>query len=176
MDAFLTAVFADHEDDPFAERMRAALPMLPPEPSEAQIDAWIELAELVEDASFRGRVREMVAQGQRRRTTSEAGEPGAPSRAVSEAVLETAGAAVIRGISPGSAEGAGIVSELVGHFSTPAGRSDDAAYRAELADRLATFSDRRVERYWQLIGAINGWPAQPSTVPAYEWLIAGLRA
>jgi DNA-binding transcriptional MerR regulator len=176
MHAFLTAVFADHEDDPFAERMRAALPMLPPEPSEAQIDAWIELAELVEDASFRGRVREMVAQGQRRRTTSEAGEPGAPSRAVSEAVLETAGAAVIRGISPGSAEGAGIVSELVGHFSTPAGRSDDAAYRAELADRLATFSDRRVERYWQLIGAINGWPAQPSTVPAYEWLIAGLRA
>ena len=68
------------------------------------------------------------------------------------------------------------MSELVGHFSTPAGRSDDAAYRAELADRLATFSDRRVERYWQLIGAINGWPAQPSTVPAYEWLIAGLRA
>lgn len=176
MDAFLSAVFVDHEDDPFAERMRAALPMLPPEPSEAQIDAWIELAELVEDASFRGRVREMVAEGQRRRTTSEADDPGAASRAASEAVLEKAGAAVIRGISPGSAQGVGIVSDLVGHFSTAAGRSDDAAYRAELADRLATFSDRRVERYWQLIGTINGWPAQPSSVPAYEWLIAGLRA
>jgi len=176
MDAFLSAVFVDHEDDPFAERMRAALPMLPPEPSEAQIDAWIELAELVEDASFRGRVREMVAEGQRRRTTSEAGDPGAASRAASEAVLEKAGAAVIRGISPGSAQGVGIVSDLVGHFSTAAGRSDDAAYRAELADRLATFSDRRVERYWQLIGTINGWPVQTSSVPAYEWLIAGLRA
>jgi DNA-binding transcriptional MerR regulator len=176
MDAFLNAVFADHEDDPFAERMRAALPMLPPEPSEAQIDAWIELAELVEDASFQSRVREMVAEGQRGRTTSEAGDPGAASRAASEAVLAKAGAAVTRGVSPGSAEGAAIVSELVGHFSTAAGRNDDAAYRTELADRLATFGDRRVERYWQLIGTIDGWPEQPSVVPAYEWLIAGLRA
>jgi DNA-binding transcriptional MerR regulator len=35
MDAFLEAVFADHEEDPFATRMRAAMPELPEQPSDA---------------------------------------------------------------------------------------------------------------------------------------------
>ncbi|HEY8674557.1 MAG TPA: hypothetical protein VIO13_01115 [Candidatus Dormibacteraeota bacterium] len=44
------------------------------------------------------------------------------------------------------------------------------------AHQLAKFSDRRVERYWQLIGMINGWPAQPSLMRPYEWFIAALDA
>ncbi|HVC41057.1 MAG TPA: MerR family transcriptional regulator [Candidatus Saccharimonadales bacterium] len=175
MEAFLAAVFADHEDDPFAERMRAALPVLPAEPSEAEIDAWIELAALVDDASFRQRIREMVVEGQRRRAMPGAVEPDAAINAANQAVTARAGDAVTHGIPPGSPEGAAIVSELAGLFGAAAGREDDASYRAELADRLETFSDRRVERYWQLIGIINGRPAQASIVPAYEWLVAGLR-
>ncbi|MHB8488207.1 MAG: MerR family transcriptional regulator [Candidatus Dormibacteria bacterium] len=175
MEAFLAAVFADHEDDPFAERMRAALPVLPAEPSEAEIDAWIELAALVDDASFRQRIRDMVVEGQRRRAMPGAGEPDAAINAANQAVTARAGDAVTHGIPPGSPEGAAIVGELAGLFGAAAGREDDASYRAELADRLETFGDRRVERYWQLIGVINGWPAQASIVPAYEWLVAGLR-
>ena len=34
----------------------------------------------------------------------------------------------------------------------------------------------RAERYWQLLAIINGWPPVPTTVPAWEWLIAALRA
>jgi hypothetical protein len=34
----------------------------------------------------------------------------------------------------------------------------------------------RAERYWQLLGALNGWPERPPSVPAFEWLIAALRA
>jgi len=64
----------------------------------------------------------------------------------------------------------------VSRFSATSGRQDDAAFRAELATRLAQFSDRRVERYWQLIAIINDWPSQPSVVPAYEWFVEGLRA
>jgi DNA-binding transcriptional MerR regulator len=176
MEAFLAAVFADHEDDPFAARMRAALPVLPPEPSETQIDAWIELAALVEDPTFRGRVREMVVAGQGRRSSSVPDEPDAAAQAANQAVAERGVEAVHRGITPGSPEGVAIVDELVGRFSSAEGRNDDAPYRFELAERLATFSDRRVERYWQLIGAINGWPAQPSIVPAYEWFVAALRS
>jgi hypothetical protein len=33
-----------------------------------------------------------------------------------------------------------------------------------------------VERYWQLIGVINGWPSRPSLMPAYEWFTAALSA
>jgi DNA-binding transcriptional MerR regulator len=173
---FLTAVFADHEDDPFAERLRAALPALPAEPSDAQIDAWIELAGLVGDPGFRQRVRAMVVEGQRQRANSGGGEPDARAQEAGQAVLEQAGGAALRGIAPTSPEGAAIAAELLGRFAAASERNNDAAYRAELADRLETFSDQRVERYWQLTGIINGWPAQPSMVPAYEWFIAALRA
>ena len=172
MEEFLAAVFAGREDDPFAERMRAALPVLPADPSDAQVDAWIELAGLVSDPGFRDRVRSMVAEGQRRR---ESGAADAGHQA-GLMVAERAGDAISRGISPGSPEGAAIVSELVGQFGVAHGRKDDPAYRAELADRLASFNDRRVERYWLLIGRINGWPERESHVPHYEWFIAGLRA
>jgi DNA-binding transcriptional MerR regulator len=175
MAEFLAAVFADHADDPFVERLRAALPALPPEPSDAQVDAWIELAALVGDQGFRERVREMVIEGGRRRAAS-SGRDDASNQQVAQAVVELAGDAVSRGIAAGSPEAAPIVSELVGRFGAASGRGDDAAYRAELADQLETFSDRRVERYWQLIGVINGWPAQPTFVPAYEWLITGLHS
>ena len=48
--------------------------------------------------------------------------------------------------------------------------------RKELADRIAVGTDARAERYWQLLAIINGWPAVPTTVPAWEWFIAALRA
>jgi hypothetical protein len=38
------------------------------------------------------------------------------------------------------------------------------------------FGDARVERYWQLLGIVNGWPAVPSMMPAYEWFMSALNA
>lgn len=37
-------------------------------------------------------------------------------------------------------------------------------------------TDARAERYWQLLGIINGWPPFPAHVPAFEWMIEALRA
>ena len=176
MEEFLAAVFADHDTDPFAERMRAALPMLPAEPSDAQIDAWIELASLVGDPVFRQRIRDMVVEGRRQRPAAGAQGVEAANRSAGQAVVDRGSDAIRRGIDPGSPEGAVIVTELVRGFSAASSGQDSAAHRADLADRLAQFNDRRVERYWQLIGTINGWPAQPSMVPPYEWFISGLRA
>jgi hypothetical protein len=83
-------------------------------------------------------------------------------------VVEHAGAALAAGIEPGTPEARAVVDRIV-----PADL--DAPGRVALADHLATFSDRRVERYWQLLGVLNGWPQRPPTVPAFEWLIAALR-
>jgi len=52
----------------------------------------------------------------------------------------------------------------------------DGPGQVALADRLATFTDRRVERYWQQLGVLNGWPLRAPSVPVFEWLIAALRA
>jgi len=42
--------------------------------------------------------------------------------------------------------------------------------------RFALGTDGHVERYWQLLGIINGWPPIPTMVPAFEWTIATLPA
>lgn len=56
------------------------------------------------------------------------------------------------------------------------GRPDDPEFRAWLADALDAFADRRVERHWQLLAVVNGWPAVPSILGAWEWTVAALRA
>ena len=48
--------------------------------------------------------------------------------------------------------------------------------RVTLAGQLERFTDARVDRYWALLRVINGWPAWPSQVPAFDWFVAALRA
>jgi hypothetical protein len=45
-----------------------------------------------------------------------------------------------------------------------------------LREQLEAGTDARAERYWQLLGIINGWPPFQPHVPAFEWMIAALRA
>jgi DNA-binding transcriptional MerR regulator len=176
MEEFLDSVFAGSEDNPFAARMRGALPSLPDEPSDAQVDAWMELAGLVGDPEFRGRVRTMIIESERQRVASGISDTDKATQVAGGAVVEKAGAAAVAGIAPDSEEAKPIVVELVALFAMAAKREDNPEYRAELAAQLETFGDRRVERYWQLIGIINGWPSRPSMMPAYEWFGEGLRA
>lgn len=65
---------------------------------------------------------------------------------------------------------------IVPAFAGPDDDPADPDWRAGLADRLAQGTDTRAERYWQLLATINGWPPVPTLVPAWEWLIAALRA
>jgi hypothetical protein len=176
MDEFLAAVFADRPTDPFAERMRAGLPQLPADPTDTQIDAWVELAGLVSDADFRARVTQMVAEGERQRAASGITETDTATQNAGAAVVAWATTAIAAGIAPDDRRAAPIVEELVAGFAAAAGRGDEPAYRVELAEQLQMFSEPRVERYWQLIGVINGWPVAPSLMPMYEWFLAALRA
>ena len=174
MEEFLDSVFADHQDNPFAERMRSALPVLPDAPSDEQIDAWVELAGLVQGPEFRARIREMIVEGERQRAASGITETDEAAQRAGQAVVDRAGTAVSQGVATDSAEALAIVNEVVPLFAAAAGNEDSPEYRRELVHQLGTFSDRRVERYWQLIGLINGWPAQPSLMRPYEWFTAAL--
>jgi DNA-binding transcriptional MerR regulator len=176
MEEFLDSIFADHQDNPFAERMRTTLPVLPDEPSAEQIDAWVELARLVQDSEFRARIREMIVDGERQRAASGITETDEATQRAGQAVVDRAGTAVSRGVATDSPEALAIVNEVVPLFAAAASKEASPEYRRELARQLATFSDHRVERYWQLIGLINGWPAQPSLMRPYEWFVAALDA
>src|SRR6266480_51893 len=122
IDEFLDSIFTDVPVDPqFAAMMRRATPELPDDPTDEQVDAWIELAELVRDNEFRERLREMSRQN--------AGS-GAPSdrgvwTGLANRVAEKAQQAVDAGIAPQSPEAAPFVDELVGAFAGAFGRTDD---------------------------------------------------
>jgi DNA-binding transcriptional MerR regulator len=164
IDEFVDTAFADTDPGApgagIAAAMRALPPQLPDEPSTEQVQAWVELAELVADPAFRARVREMAVAGSR----------GAAPPAVDPAsVQEHAGAALAAGLAPVGPAAVAVLDRIL-----PAGL--DAAGRAGLADGVATFTDAPVERYWELLAVLNGWPSVPAAVPAFAWLVAALRA
>ena len=165
IDDFVAETFAGVEDNApgagIATSMRSLPTDLPDEPTPAQVDAWVELAELISDEDFRMRTRQMAV-------TGAMGGPAEPPPFDPATVVEKAGAAIAAGIEPGSAEGEAILGELLD-------KELDAKARGELADSLATFTSRKVERYWELLGVLNGWPAFKPAVPAFEWVIEGLR-
>ncbi|GIG69586.1 helix-turn-helix domain-containing protein [Phytomonospora endophytica] len=165
IDDFVAETFAGVDDDApgarIATSMRALPTDLPDEPTPAQVDAWVELAELIGDEDFRMRTRQMAV-------TGAMGGPAEPVPFEPAQVVEKAGAAIAAGIEPGSPEGAALLDELLDGDL-------DADSRVRLADSLATFTSHKVERYWELLGRLNGWPPFKPTVPAFEWVIAALR-
>lgn len=176
VEEFVASAFAGHETTTVAEKWRAGLPVLPEQPSAEQIDAWIELAGLVRDQDFASRIRAMVVEGARQRAATGIGEADPATQSAAQDVVARGGAALGAGLLPTSPEAAALVDQLVAVFAEQAGREDGPAYRVELAAQLARFSDARVERYWQLVSVINGWPQPPTQIPAYEWFMAALRA
>jgi DNA-binding transcriptional MerR regulator len=171
---FYDETFGGLDIDPdFERRMRSVTPDLPDDPTPEQVEAWIELAELVTDDGYRRRVREMA---EAHSTIRQAGEEVMPEAAkgIEQVVLEHAGRAVAADLDPAAPEAAAVLVPIV-----DAMRGDDPdtpELRAATADRFAVGSDGRVERYWQLLGIINGWAAFPTMTPAFEWTIAALRA
>ncbi len=165
IDEFVDRTFAGTgPDDPamsIARGMRALPAELPDDPAPEQVDAWIELAELVSDEGFERRVREMVLAG----GTAQELPEGTDYRVVTEQL----GRAVADGVDPGSDAGRKVLDQVVPP-STP------GPERERLLAQLETFTDERVERYWQLVGILNGRPPFTPMVPAFRWLIGALGA
>ena len=166
---FLDDVLGGLEIDPGLEaRLRGGLPELPDDPAPEQVEAWIELAELVRDPGFRARIRQMAEAGAAERAEGEAPD-GEAMRETAALVAERGGPALEAGIEPGSEEAEAIVAEILESLNADVSRT-------ELADRFEQGADPRAERYWQLLAVINGWPPVPTTMPAWRWTIDALRA
>ncbi|WP_063039816.1 helix-turn-helix domain-containing protein [Nocardia grenadensis] len=166
IDDFVNAMFDGIADDApgatIAHGMRMLPPELPDDPSPEQVNAWIELAELVTDTDFQARCRQMAVVGA-------TGETGPESDIDPDRVSEYAGRALDEGVTPGSVRGKEVLEQIV-DAALP------AAARRRLADRTEVFTDRRVERYWELLAVLNDWPRREPRVPAWEWFIDALRA
>ncbi|KAB2340778.1 MerR family transcriptional regulator [Actinomadura rudentiformis] len=171
---FIDETFGGLDANPeFVAMLRSAMPELPDDPEPEQVDAWVELAELVQEPDFRARVRRMAEFQASERDT---GFQDGLHHDLTQIVIAKVEQARAAGVSPESAEATPFVDELVAAYAQATGRSDDADFRRKLLNRLEVGNDPAAERYWQLLATINGWPAPPALTPVFEWFIAALGA
>lgn len=167
VDDYLDAVFGNHPNA-VGHKLTMGAPELPDDPSPEQIAAWVEIAELLRDPDFIATSRQMAQRAQ-----AEGPQPDVAQFQVGKAVGELAGPAARAGVDPASAAALDIVERLE---ATVPDASED---RTQVAGRIEAFTDRRVGRYWTLVGMINGWPANEAPadiIDAWEWYAKALRA
>lgn len=169
IDEFWDEVTAGLNINPdFDAGMRSAKPELPDDPTPEQLQAWMELAELVQDKDFRQRIRQMGESHSASRDAGESmGEPSESGRQQWYDWTSAAAEAMSAGQEPSSPAGQALATEVASAMGVPP---------SEAADMIATGTDARAERYWQLMAMINGWPPVPTQVPRAEWIVAALRA
>ncbi|MGI5241963.1 TIGR03086 family metal-binding protein [Dactylosporangium sp. CA-139066] len=179
---FISDVLGDLDDSGYREGLLAATPSLPDEPTDEQVDAWIELADMLDDPQLRAAMRRMGEYAARH-------APGPYDerdvRAVQEVTdfwVQRVTGAIDAGVPADSPAADSIVAEIVGAWLPMqegsdlrrGGDGEDA--RGRLLEQLEIAADPRAERYWQLLCIINGWPVRPSLAAAGEWLMTALRA
>ncbi|GAA3164178.1 MerR family transcriptional regulator [Nonomuraea roseoviolacea] len=172
MDNFIDDAFRDlHANPEFVTLMRSAMPELPDDPSPEQVEAWVELAELCQNADFRRALR--------RAAEDQAQEPSPhDGRRVHDGLDQAMRArideAVSAGVLPASANTAPLTDSLGSLYADAFERADNGDLRRWLLARLQLSADPHAERYWQLLATINGWPVSPTLAPVYTWFTMAL--
>ncbi|MDV9191734.1 MerR family transcriptional regulator [Streptomyces sp. SR27] len=177
IDDFLGSVFDGLRDHPvLAAVTRSLVPEMSDDATPEQIEAWVELAELLQDEDFRasmhGMAQDLVADRAPYDTTG-------PLRILVEAVRAQVTPALKAGVAPDSPDAEPIVTALAAHYAhilgspPPSGPSD---LHLRLAARFDQMNDPRRDRYLSLLAVVNGWPAPECLAPAFAWSATALRA
>jgi DNA-binding transcriptional MerR regulator len=170
---FIDEAFGDLDANPdMVAMLRSAMPELSDDPTPEQVDAWVELAELVQDPDFKASVRRAAEHQAADRAD---GDQSGLHHELTNQIRERVEAARADGIDPASEQARLVLADLVGRHAQTFGTADTPDYRSKLLLRLRIASDPRVERYWQLLATINGWPPPPTLAPVFEWFIQALQ-
>lgn len=175
IDDFLAAVFEGLDPaSPHAAARHSMTPALPDNPTEAQIKAWVELAELSLDPDFRAVVRRLAEDHAAAR--SEGGTPTPPRPDAVAIVRDLVRPALEYGISPDSPQADPVVAAVTAHCARARQRPEDAELHRWLLRRLEAAGDPRWDRYFRLLARINDWPAPEPLGPVIAWSVTALRA
>jgi DNA-binding transcriptional MerR regulator len=149
-------------------------PELPADPTAEQLDAWLELAELAADEDFQRTTRANALWGAE--AVGGGFDPDAWTRRVAGAVTL---AAELRaaGVGPTDPRAAAAVALMAHGLGDLLGRRDGPAFRRWLVAQLDAHTDPRAERYWRLVGIVQGRPDEEfmERVADHAWLLAALR-
>ncbi|SOE64971.1 DNA-binding transcriptional regulator, MerR family [Streptomyces sp. OV198] len=164
MEEFVEELFhgLDSVDPAIQERMRSTAVDLPQEPTPEQVDAWVELAEMVQDPEFRAQMRTVVEFN-----AADQDHAAAAGRSLwfPMRMLQLATEARARGIAPESPEAAALLREVLGD-------GDPAAVLA----RMESASNDRLARYRELLSTVKGAGTPYAHRAEFGWVVAALRA
>ncbi|MEV5874376.1 MerR family transcriptional regulator [Streptomyces sp. NPDC052101] len=173
---------------PSAVALRRSLtPELPGDPTEEQMAAWVELAELSLDDGFRSAVRRLVRDHAGNLPEPKpgsgagagAGRPPVPDVvAVTRDVVDPA---LASGTRPDGPEADPVVTDLITRCALVSGQHHDptsghTSPHEWLLRRLEDAREPRKDTYLRLLARINGWPAPEPVTPAIDWATTALRA
>ncbi|MFC7895248.1 MerR family transcriptional regulator [Streptomyces sp. NPDC057381] len=164
IDDFMAEVFEgiDTADPDIRTRLRLAAADLPDDPTPEQVDAWVELAELVQDPGFRATMRRMIESNAADRG---ADAPTSSSLWFVSRLVRLAGDALREGVAPDSPRAADILRALIGD-------ADPAVVR----ERLTSMTSARLVRYRELSATVNGVEPPSAYEEQVGWVVAALGA
>ncbi|GAA2371812.1 hypothetical protein GCM10010170_073680 [Dactylosporangium salmoneum] len=179
---FVSDVLGDLDASGYREGLMAATPDLPDEPTNEQVDAWIELADMLGDPQLRAAMRRMGEYAARHAPGPYDEHDVRAVQQVTDFWVRRVTEAIDAGVPADSPAADPVVADVVGVWLPmqeggdlrPGGDGEDA--RSQLLEQLEIAADPRAERYWQLLCVINGWPVRPSLAAAGQWLMTALRA
>lgn len=156
------------------EIWRAAVLELPEELGEAELEAWLELAEIASDPAF---LKVLENQARFADHLDASGTGWARWQEAGEPWLQAALEAIEQGHSPQSPRGQQVVQGWLTALAQALGRTAEPGFARWLLEQLEATTDPRMHRYWQLIAVLKGWQHQPPPLAqAMDWLLEGLHS
>jgi DNA-binding transcriptional MerR regulator len=173
IDDFLDTVFEGlRSGSHHAAARRSMTPELPDNPTDDQVRAWVELAELSLDPDFRASLRRLTEDHV---ADLPDGTPTPPRPDIVAVARDLVRPAMTCGISPDSPQADPVVAALTAHCALAHGRPDDADLHRWLLRRLEAASDPDRDEYLRLLALINDWPVPERLAPAMDWSVTALR-
>ncbi|MCX5087722.1 MULTISPECIES: MerR family transcriptional regulator [unclassified Streptomyces] len=173
IDDFLDSVFEGlGSGSHHAAARRSMTPELPDNPTDDQVRAWVELAELSLDPDFRASLRRLTEDHV---ADLPDGTPTPPRPDMVAVARDLVRPAMTCGISPDSPQADPVVAALTAHCALAHGRPDDADLHRWLLRRLEAASDPDRDEYLRLLALINDWPVPERLAPAMDWSVTALR-
>ncbi|MFI8233400.1 MerR family transcriptional regulator [Streptomyces sp. NPDC085900] len=163
MEEFVEEMFhgLDLVDPEVHERMRNTAVNLPDDPTPEQVDAWVELAEMVQDPEFKAQMRRAAEFNHADRGQ---GAPAGASMWFAKRLVELVGRAREENVAPESPEAEEVLGQLLG-------RAD----RGDVLERITATHNTRLARYRELLGVLKGEPVR-TFEEEFGWVVAALEA
>jgi DNA-binding transcriptional MerR regulator len=138
--------------------IEASVPDLPEDATPEQLDAWVELATMLEDESFVASTRAQTVDFWSKEVDVLA------LQKVQGEFTHAAAEVRARGVDPHSEEGMDFVRQFIAKMAAVSGETDE-----QVTARLRAQYDRRAERYWELVAIMKGWPKPEGQFADWQW-------